>query len=426
MAVAVVAVALALSACAAWKPGSYKASQPEQVNNVTLALVMCTKGDSLGEEHETCKPTTSETEPGEGGQQMLVFAVPAGSKGPDTIVSKPTTSGPSLVFTRNQEVVEAFVKAGYEGFPPPGHDLIGYLSNPYEEFKGMNLEWPISAEFSMPAPADGGAFGGPYNAWLATGFRYIRNNPNEQASRPVDCGENEGETTNCVVNEQLDLPVSDLRLTPPSASVSGTPGSTVSVPFALNFGSSVSAPPNFALSASTALAGAKVDVGPTTYIPTGIDPGTHRASPSAATVSIAIPAGAQPGAYDVSISAQAQPNGGKIVSTAKLQVVAAPPPAKATLKLGKLTRNLKQGTAQLAVVVSAPGVVTLAGKKIQKGRKVAKGPGQVKLTLRARGKAKKALGKQGKAKVKATVTFAPTGGGSASVASRSVLLKKSR
>jgi len=417
--VALVGAALVLSACAVWKPGSYKAVQPEQVNDVQLSLTMCTKSDSFGEE-TPCRPVSRnfEEDGPNAGQQMIVFAVPSGSKGPDSFASKPTTSGPTLEFVRNQEVVERFAALGSPGWPPADHELVGYLSKPYEEFKDMNLEWPMTVEFTMPAPGDGGAFGGPYNAWLATGFRSITKNLS--ADRPIECGENENETTQCTINEQLDLPVSDLRLAPTSPTVVGTPGQTVSVPFALNFGSSVTAPPNFALTASTGLAGAKVDVGPTTYIPTGIDPGTHRAPPTTATVSIAIPAGVAPGTYPVSISAVAQPNGGKITATASLTVQQ----VKGTIKFGKLTRNLKKGTAQLAIKVSGPGVLTLGGKKIQKVRKTAKAAGQIKVTIRAKGKAKKTLADMGKAKVKASVVFTPTGG-PAVKKNKSILLKKS-
>ena len=42
--------------------------------------------------------------------------------------------------------------------------------------------------------------------------------------------------------------------------------------------------------------------------------------------------------------------------------------------------------------------------------KTANAAGTVKLTVKARGKAKKTLKKKGKVKVKASVTFTPTGG----------------
>jgi hypothetical protein len=72
--------------------------------------------------------------------------------------------------------------------------------------------------------------------------------------------------------------------------------------------------------------------------------------------------------------------------------------------------NRKKGTAVLAVTVGGPGQLTLIGKKTKRQSKAAAGPGKVKLLVKAKGKAAKVLRERGKAKVKFTVAYTPTGG----------------
>lgn len=76
----------------------------------------------------------------------------------------------------------------------------------------------------------------------------------------------------------------------------------------------------------------------------------------------------------------------------------------------KVKRNPKKGTAILTVNVGGPGQLTLTGKKTKRQSKSAKAAGKVKLLVKAKGKAAKALRSSGKAKVKFQVAYAPTGG----------------
>lgn len=76
--------------------------------------------------------------------------------------------------------------------------------------------------------------------------------------------------------------------------------------------------------------------------------------------------------------------------------------------------NRKQGTATLAVRIPAAGTLTLSGKQLVKQKKTARAAGTIKLLVKAKGKAKKALDRKGKAKVKATVVFTPASGGAGS------------
>jgi hypothetical protein len=76
----------------------------------------------------------------------------------------------------------------------------------------------------------------------------------------------------------------------------------------------------------------------------------------------------------------------------------------------KLARNRKKGTAKLTVNIGGPGQLTLAGKRVKRQSKAAAAAGKIKLLIKAKGKAAKALRERGKAKVRFNVTYIPTGG----------------
>ncbi len=103
----------------------------------------------------------------------------------------------------------------------------------------------------------------------------------------------------------------------------------------------------------------------------------------------------------------------------------APVPASNRFSFGKVKLNRKKGTATVQVNVPDAGVVLLAGtKKVKKATKGAQGTVTLKLTVRARGKALKALKKKGAAKVTAMFTFTPTGGTAASRSKTLRLIKE--
>lgn len=108
---------------------------------------------------------------------------------------------------------------------------------------------------------------------------------------------------------------------------------------------------------------------------------------------------------------------------AKSQPPAAPPASSNVIKFGKLKLNKKKGTATLTVKVPDPGKLVIAGKGLKKATKMAKKAGSVVLPVKPVGKAKAKLAEVGKLKLKAKVTFTPTGGTAASK-SRSLTLKK--
>jgi hypothetical protein len=100
---------------------------------------------------------------------------------------------------------------------------------------------------------------------------------------------------------------------------------------------------------------------------------------------------------------------------------------------GGVKLNKDKGTATLSVQVPGPGTLSLSGKGIVGQRparlahtvaekKVTKA-GTVKLTVKAKGNAKRKLNGTGKAKVKAKVTFTPAGG-TAKTERKRITLKK--
>jgi hypothetical protein len=94
----------------------------------------------------------------------------------------------------------------------------------------------------------------------------------------------------------------------------------------------------------------------------------------------------------------------------------------ATLRLAKLTKNRGKGTAKVFAHVSGPGSLTLTGKGIVKTSGTAQRAGLVKLAVIAKGATKRLLTRTGKAKVRATIVFAPAGGGAAVTAPATIVL----
>jgi hypothetical protein len=93
----------------------------------------------------------------------------------------------------------------------------------------------------------------------------------------------------------------------------------------------------------------------------------------------------------------------------------APEPTSSAIALGKIQRNTRNGTASLPVTVPGPGTLTLGGKGVKArtasspvARTSVAAAGTVMLAIKARGKTKSKLLKSHKARVVASVTFAPS------------------
>jgi hypothetical protein len=81
-------------------------------------------------------------------------------------------------------------------------------------------------------------------------------------------------------------------------------------------------------------------------------------------------------------------------------------------KLGKASLNKKKGTARLTVTLPGAGTLKLTGKGLvaRTAKRSATSSGNVKLTIKAKGKQLKKLKEKGKVKVKAKIAFTPTSG----------------
>lgn len=420
--VAVVALALALSACAFFKAGSLGLSQPGGIGSVHVHFVLCTEPGSGAE--PACNPDETEGEL----QYLLGIAVPPGSSPPATITATPVGGGTPIVFSRNDQVapqiaagVAALQTIEPEEFkkpwPPPGLEGVGYLSGVVVEAKGPTVEWAVDAEFGLPSAADGSPFTGPFKASPALGIRAVA--PEAPADRPPRCVSTETpEPTEAIClssEEEVEVGTSDLRIASPAATKVFV-GGKATLQYGLDFAGTAPSLPSFALGATSALPGAGLALSSPTFAPPPPDPGTHRSSGSE-TVTVAVPSNAKPGTYEVTLTAKAA-QGGSVSQVAKVEVT------RPKLKLRRVKLNQAKGTATLSVLVPGGGTLTASGKGIAKAQGKAKGPKTLKLTIRGKGKTKRLLTEKGKAKVKAKLTFKPTNGASVAVAKKITLKKK--
>jgi hypothetical protein len=81
------------------------------------------------------------------------------------------------------------------------------------------------------------------------------------------------------------------------------------------------------------------------------------------------------------------------------------------ITLGKLKRNRKRGTAQQVVFVPLPdaGTLTISGKGLKTKTKPVADTGMVKLKVVPKGKARRTENRTGRVKLKAKITYTPTG-----------------
>jgi hypothetical protein len=75
-----------------------------------------------------------------------------------------------------------------------------------------------------------------------------------------------------------------------------------------------------------------------------------------------------------------------------------------------VTKNTKQGTARLGVVVPAPGPLKVSGPGIKSVSGNPTGPGEVQVLITAKGSALKTLKSKGKVTVKVTASLSTSSG----------------
>jgi large repetitive protein len=90
-------------------------------------------------------------------------------------------------------------------------------------------------------------------------------------------------------------------------------------------------------------------------------------------------------------------------------------------KPGKLTKDMKKGTATLAISLSGPGKLVVSGSGVKKVTGQVKKAGVAKVKITAKGKALKTLKEKGKVTVTVKIAFTPTGGNTVK-ATKSVVL----
>lgn len=134
---------------------------------------------------------------------------------------------------------------------------------------------------------------------------------------------------------------------------------------------------------------------------------------------------ARPIAYPGVADSSAPGANGADIGAFELQLPVAPTQPSNRFRLGKVTLNRHHGTALIAIAVPGPGTLRLlASRRLKAASKTVKGTGTVKLLVKAKGGALRALHHGGSAKVRATIVFAPSGGAPASQARTLRLVEK--
>jgi hypothetical protein len=95
-------------------------------------------------------------------------------------------------------------------------------------------------------------------------------------------------------------------------------------------------------------------------------------------------------------------------------------------KLGKLKRNKRKGTAKQVVILPLPdaGAVTIRGKGLRSRTRLLTGAAKVRLPVIAKGKRRKALRRNGRAKFKAKISYQPAGSALRTLKKKLKLLKR--
>jgi sugar lactone lactonase YvrE len=103
-----------------------------------------------------------------------------------------------------------------------------------------------------------------------------------------------------------------------------------------------------------------------------------------------------------------------------------PPAPSNEFKIGKLKLNRKRGTATLLVEVPGAGTVLLRGKGLRRVTRSARRAGRILLPVRPVGRFKRRLDRTGVVRLRALLTYTPTGGSAATQAKKLALRKTLR
>jgi hypothetical protein len=401
---------LVLSGCALFKTGSLRLAQSGGIGPVSVHFELCTKSE------EVCDVNKTEGQ----SQYMLGIAIPKGSSAPSTLRAESLSAGAAISYTRNEEVTQAIAEAlgKEEGkpWPPVGMDGVGYLSGVFNEEPGELREWAVNATFGLPEGA--APFAGPFRAFVIVGWRRV--DGTHSSDRTVNCYEpagSEDPTAGCVIGEEKELGTSDLRIRAQQPVTKAFVGGRARVPFDFEFASTAANQPTFSFTTSSSLPGAAVAPEAGGFA-TGPVPAASHVLGSSGAAAVQVPNGAQPGTYDVALTATTS-GGVARTAVAKLQVV------EATVALGKPRLNRRKGTALLPVTVPDAGTLTLSGKGVRSLQRRTEGPQTLTVPIKARGKAKKRLKRTGAVRVATKLEYTPSSGLPAAASRAMVLRRKS-
>ena len=391
------------SGCVGYKPDSYTVGQVGGIGPLRMHLGLCSAVGNVMASSE-CAANDRDGE----AQAALAFLVPRGSAVPATLSAVPGPGAAPIHYSLNAEfatVARGKDEAGQPRQLPPGTEWVGYLSAPYTEKAGEQLEWTVDADFGLPAAPDGGSFAGSIETIGVVGWRQVSGS--EPASRPFDCSDYEAGggvvRSACTPTSENFVPyaLSQLKLGAPKTVIAFV-GAKASLAFGLDFATTVATPPSFTLGATSTLPKAKATIAEPSFVAGAPDPATHRTPLATRTVKVAIPASAKPGTYDVTLTATAS-SGGVVTQVAKLKVTKP--------RLGfKVEPDKAKGTAILRVRVPSAGTLTVTGKGLFRVKRKPSKAKWVNLTLKPKGATKAALTQTGKAKVKAKFKFKPASG----------------
>jgi hypothetical protein len=351
------ACALVLGGCVVFK--GITVGQTDPGAPIRFVVVLCANENEAPIDHPGCQfaSNSGDTDEDAGSVQLLLAVqVPAGTGAPPTLTGTEPEPGKPITFTRS-----ASYEAELNKFAPPaeGREWIGWISEVYDHTTGPNgteaRQTSIEVSLELPRGPDGGPFPGTFDYRWVVGGRTA--NSEFLPSRPVECGEFlygggapfgthtcVDDPTRALVEGAPDTFASrDFVVTAQPAAAN--PGATATVPFRLRTAGPIGTGPNASLSASTTLPGVQVGPQPgSAALTSGMD--------LPVTVPVAIPAGADPGDYEVSVTA-AIPGGVTRTGTATLTVNDTRDPVARQVSVRP--RRFKP---------SAPAVIAAAGARV--------------------------------------------------------------
>jgi large repetitive protein len=128
---------------------------------------------------------------------------------------------------------------------------------------------------------------------------------------------------------------------------------------------------------------------------------------------------------DVTLSAVVTDSAGQVTTSAPLTVTVAEEVVPATIAVAGVTKQVRKGTARLAVAVNTAGSIRLTGKGVVDRTVVAAGAGTVRVPVTPTKPSTKVLNRRGRLPVTVTLTLTPESGETVST-TRQLVLKKRR